>query len=831
MNDGQVSPVAHHRKSDGATQTLEQHLLGVAALARAFADKVGLADQGELIGLLHDLGKYSEQFQNYIRSAVGLINPDADEFVDAAGLKGKVDHSTAGAQLVWQKLSAEGEMGRLAGQILALCIASHHSGLIDCLSSDASSTGEDLFSKRMDKAEDRAHLHEVTRKMAPAIERRFDALAGRAGCIADIQRAIAQITRNARDPQQSNGSKFFKLGLLVRLLFSCLVDADRVDTANFESTRAKKVRPIGHYPGWDLLIERLERHLRQFKTETSVDQLRKRVSEQCHDRAASNPGVFTLTVPTGGGKTLASLRFALHHAKNHELDRVIYVVPYTTIIDQNAKVARGILEPRSEGVTPGSVVLEHHSNLTPEQQGWREKMLSENWDAPVVFTTSVQLLETLFGGGTRGARRMHQLANAVLIFDEIQTLPVNCVHLFCNGINFLVDHCGSSTVLCTATQPLLNRVDASKGALRFSSENEIIPDVPRLFDDLERVQVLNRRKAGGWALEEIASLAQGEVETVGSCLVIVNTKRAATELFEHCRKRAVIPVYHLSTRMCPAHRMEILQGIERLLKSDQRLLCVSTQLIEAGVDVDFGAVVRFTAGVDSIAQAAGRCNRHGRRSQRGRVHVVNPAEENLDRLTDIRIGRDNAERLLQEMENDPARFGTSVLAPQAIEAYFQYYFFDRRGEMDYAVSTEKIGHDDTLLNLLSVNSVAVGEYARKRGSEPSLLLRHSFMSAARAFKAIDAPTRGVVVPHTDAGKELINELCFAFEVDKQFDLLRRAQRYTVNLFPHELERLQHEGAVHQVQEGTDILYLHENYYSQDFGLSLTPSGQTGLLNA
>lgn len=819
--------LAHHRRSDGAKQALSDHLLGVARLARSHAAKIGMEEQGELLGLLHDLGKYSDEFQGYLGSAVGLINPDGDGYVEAHGLKGKVDHSTAGAQLVWRKMSEQGDMGRLAGEILALCIASHHSGLIDCLSSSSTSVGEDVFTKRMNKDEARAHLQEVTAKMDAAIVARFDELTRHAGLIEGMEKAIRAMT--AKDYSPTQCIKLFKIGMLLRILFSCLIDADRIDTADFESPRVMRNRPMGRYLGWRLLIERLERHLQQFNEETAVNLLRRRVSEQCRDRAAGKKGVFTLSVPTGGGKTLASLRFALHHAEKHSLDRVIYVVPYTTIIDQNAKVVRDILEPSDEGALPGSAVLEHHSNLTPEQQGWREKMLSENWDAPVVFTTSVQLLETLFGGGTRGARRMHQLANAVVIFDEVQTLPINCVHIFCNAINFLVDHCGSTVVLCTATQPLLNRVDYSKGALRFSAENEIIPDVPRLFEDLERVQVLNRLKPGGWTDDEIARLALEEVEKSGSCLVIVNTKRAAAALFEICRQQTTIPVVHLSTRMCPAHRMDRLSQVTgRLNENGQRVLCISTQLIEAGVDVDFGSVIRFIAGADSIAQAAGRCNRNGRRDP-GRVHIVNPAKESLDRLHDIRIGRDNTERLLSEMTREPTRFGTDLLAPRAIEAYFKYYFFDRRDQMDYPISS--VGHDDTLLNLLSINSEAKREYERTQGRLPDLPLRQSFMSAARAFKAIDAPTRGVLVPYGEAGKDLINQFCSAFEVDKQFDLLRRAQRYSVNLFPHELERLRQNGAVHPVQEGTDILYVHGSYYSPDYGLSLTAGDQLEVLNA
>ncbi len=832
MNKEMPHYIAHVRKAGGETQCLEGHLLGVAEIAKELASKIHLEHQGELIGLLHDLGKYSNEFQAYLKSAVGLINQDEDEFVDAQGLKGKVDHSTAGAQLIWEELSKQGVMGGIAGQVLALCIASHHSGLIDCLSSNANKPVEDIFTKRAGKRDDQSHLREAMSKMDLLINKRFRELSSMPSVIGGIEESIRKVARGEKDEIIIR----FKVGLLVRFLFSCLIDADRVDTADFERPKAAKHRLNGEYTEWPLLIERLESHLQGFTLRNSIDEIRRSISDHCLNGSIRDKGIYTLTVPTGGGKTLASLRFALHHAERHKMDRVIYVIPFTSIIDQNAKVVRDILEPTKDD--RGRVVLEHHSNLTPEQQGWREKMLTENWDAPVVFTTSVQLLEAIFGGGTRGARRMHQLANAVLIFDEIQTLPVNCVHLFCNAMNFLVEHCGSTVVLCTATQPLLNRVDQSKGALKFTKNDDLMPDVKGLFDDLKRVEVLNRRKPGGWTDEEIARLALDEVVQSGSCLVIVNTKKSAQTLFRLCREAAGIQTFHLSTNMCPAHRKEILDEIRQLLDDESLVLCISTQLIEAGVDVDFGAVIRYTAGLDSIAQAAGRCNRNGKQKDAdgnpkvGRVHVVNPAVENIDRLKDIQCGKGITERLLDDVEAGSEDFGGNLIGPKAIERYFEYFFFDRHQEMDYPVSAQTVGRDDTLLNLLSSNSLAMDEYGRNYGTAPNIYLRQSFMSAARAFKVIDAPTRGIIVPYGEAGRDLINDLCSAFEVEKQFELLRRAQQYTVNVFPQDLERFQKAGAVHEIQKGVDILYLSDTrYYNQSFGLSQTPEGTMEVLNA
>ena len=847
MNNA-VLYIAHQRKSDKKEQSLETHLLEVSIIAKSLAAKIGLQDQGELIGLLHDLGKYSDEFQIYLKSAVGLIDQDKDDYVDAKSKKGKVDHSTAGAQLVWQELSTrDNKMGPIVGQMLSLCIASHHSGLIDCLSSDTHSFGEDRFTKRIEKPDGLTHFREAIAKMDKTIEARFRELVSNPELIDGVIKSLQQIA----ELERKNGDEQivrFKVGMLVRYLFSCLIDADRINSADFEKPRAAKARRHGQYIEWTHLINRLDSHLSRFSANKPIDKLRVSISQHCRDKAENEKGIYTLTVPTGGGKTLASLRFALHHADKHKMERIIYAIPFTSIIDQNVDVVRAVLEPNSfcwipgaknripldatrkilepGGVESGSVVLEHHSNLMPEEENWKTKMLVENWDAPVIFTTNVQMLETLFGAGTRGPRRLHQLANAVLVFDEIQTLPVNCIHLFCNAINFLVERCGTTVVLCTATQPLMDRVEQSKGALRIQPSNEIMPDVGELFRKLKRVEVLNQRKPGGWSDKEVAILAMEEARKANSCLVIVNTKKSAQAIFQLCRdEKTAMPIYHLSTSMCPVHRRAILAEIRQRLKAEEPILCISTQLIEAGVDVDFGAVIRSVAGLDSIAQAAGRCNRNGLRDI-GHVHVVNLSEERVDMLVDIACGQRVTERLLDEFEKDPARFDNDLLSPSAIACYFNYYFAERRGEMDYPVSSKVLGHDDTLLNLLAGNANAAEEFRRCHGTPFSLYLRQSFMAAAKAFKSIDAPTRGVIVPYGSAGKKLIGELCGAFEVEKQFKLLRRAQQYTVNVFPHQLEKLQKENALHEIQDGVDILYLADaRYYNEDFGLSLTPEGK------
>lgn len=804
------------------SQSLKSHLEGVAKLSRKNAEKIGCAGYGEILGLLHDIGKYGKNFQEYIKSAIGLLNPDDDDdFVDAVGLRGKIDHSTAGAQLLWNKLKKGTNPQRIIGQILSLCLVSHHSGLIDCLTTNSEGT-IDTFSKRLNKLDEKTHFTECRDLLEPEIRYRIESIINDNKFTEQIVRKIENIVFKAPEMKPNSVVVQFQFALLTRFLFSCLIDADRQDSADSEKLFTQKYRQQGMYCPWSILISRLENELEQFKTERLIDTYRKDISNHCLNAATREKGLFTLTVPTGGGKTLASLRFALHHAKVHDLDRVIYVIPFTSIIDQNADVVRKILEPDDVLQEKGRIILEHHSNIGSEKQSWKEKLLTENWDAPVVYTTMVQLLETLFGAGTRDVRRMHQLAKAIIIFDEIQTLPIKCVHMFCNAINFLINQCGSSIVLCTATQPLLGNIDNLKGALSISNSNEIMPDIHKLFSDLKRVEVIDKRKPKGWKNEEIARMAIEEFEISGSCLIVVNMKKSARELFRIISDiKNEIKCYHLSTGMCPAHRKELLNAMQLRLKENLPTICISTQLIEAGIDIDFGCVIRFMAGLDSVAQAAGRCNRNGVRAF-GHVYIVNPVEEDLDCLKDIAIGKDKTERVLNDFNEAPEKYNDDRIGPKLLCWYYQNYFYGQKSVMDYPISERLSGRTDTLLNLLSANSLATSAYGLAKGCLPEMFLRQSFMSAAEVFRSIDAPNHSVIVPYGDAGKEIINNLCSAFKVEKQFKLLRQAQQFTVNLFSNEFEKLINLKVLYPIQEKTEIYWLDGRYYSEQFGISYEP---------
>ena len=817
--------IAHVRKSDGQPQSLQTHLTETAEIAKFLASKLDLDQAGELLGLMHDFGKYSRKFQKYIHDETGLFNPDLDD-EESTPNGSKVDHSTAGAQWVYRELrkfgAAQG-IGELFGQMLGLCIASHHGeGLIDCLDGE----GNPKWIERFNKTDELTHLAECEQNADEDVLQKAKELAGE-NLIRSLLNAVKPILS---DQATNNKIKEIYLGCLTRFLFSCLIDADRINSSDFEREAQKEVRRLTEKPDWQSAIDKLEAKLAGFENRPAeeikpIDEIRRKISDDCLKRAADSQGIYTLTVPTGGGKTLASLRYALHHAQKHNLDRIIYIIPYTSIIDQNAQAVREILGE--------DWVLEHHSNLEPEKQNWQDKLLSENWDKPIVFTTMVQFLDAWFGGGTRGARHIHPMTNAVLIFDEIQTLPVKCVHLFCNVLNWLTAFGKSTAVLCTATQPLLGESGlqnfpegkresiAAHGLLKQPAHAEIMgTDEQReeLYQKLSRVEIRFNEKAGGWNVQEAGVFLLEQFQTTPSCLFIVNTKKWAQELYQYCQRQNVPPeaLFHLSTNQCAAHRKAIFDTIKARLENKQPVICISTQLIEAGVDISMACVIRALGGLDSIAQAAGRCNRHGEKEGKGQVWVLNLQEQDFTRiLPDIQAGKTHAERVFRDFA------GQDILQPAAMERYFEYYFYQRSDEMSYSIKNSTTG---SLLDWLSDNALnPYGEKNNKR-SKPLPLLMQSFKSAGRAFQAIDAPTHAVIVPYGE-GAELIAKLCGEWDPKEMYDAKKKAQRYSVNVFPNVWDKLQKENALYETIEGSGIYYLNERYYNDEFGLSLDETSE------
>ena len=731
---------AHINPTSLKEQSVKDHLYHVAILSKEFGAKVSLESTAELIGMLHDMGKETNKFNAYIHYCAAHPNDKS--------LRGSINHSTAGAKFIYDNFyKTKDPYQRLTAQLISLAICSHHGGLIDCLDlkgfdifTDKMHTDKEIFydealSNFKAEYQDMDYIHELFFRAKE-----------------EIKAILAQI--NTIDGSKIFGQ--FAVGTLEKYIFSCVIDADRYDTYAFMEG-CERQSGIDKIALWNELASTLENKLEGFPKRSKIDLLRAEISQICKEFARNEPGIYQLSVPTGGGKTLSSLRYALEHARLFNKDRIIYIIPFTTIIDQNAKEITEILGR-------DDVIFEHHSNLIIDNKNIDKnenddeyeayKLLTERWDSPIILTTMVQFLDTLFRGGTRSVRRMHNLANSILIFDEIQAIPIKCINMFNSAINFLSTVGKATVILCTATQPLLEKTERS---LKLSDYPNIISNRDDQFSQFKRVNLLDKRISGGYSPAFLKELVLKTMELVASVLVILNTKNSAREIFKELRRANTdLPpekqylVFHLSTNMCPAHRLKILQKIKEKL-GQTRVICISTQLIEAGVNISFGCVIRALAGLDSIAQAAGRCNRHGE-TFCSDVYIVNVEGENVGKLADIKEGQKCTERVLDEFAENPGLFDHDLLSPKVMERYYQYYFYNRRNEMNYTLP--KPNNDKTMYGLLSGNEESANTFTERNGFRSELLLKQAFKTAGNTFEVIDQKTTGVIVPYEE-GKDLI----------------------------------------------------------------------------
>lgn len=585
----------------------------------------------------------------------------------------------------------------------------------------------------------------------------------------------------------------YSLAFLARMLFSCLVDADFLATERFmNGVRAGERESVA---GLDFvsLQKKLDDHLAGLVTKSAssglsdspVNVIREEVRKDCVSAAGLPSGLFTLTVPTGGGKTLSSMAFALRHAREHGLDRVIYVIPYTSIIEQNAKVFRGVFGE--------DAVLEHHGNVDYESGDSRMRLLAENWDAPIVVTTSVQFFESLHANRASACRKLHNLARSVVILDEAQSLPIDLLRPCLRSLDELVRHYGTSVVLCTATQPAVLAGQLAKGGLTGGAEGcrEIIPAGRRLHERLRRV--VAERIPGKISDAELLELVAGH----SSALVVVNTRSHARELFKAAHARfPERPVFHLSAQMCPQHRAEILNVVKGLLKFQKTCLLVSTQLIEAGVDIDFPCVFREMAGADSLAQSSGRCNREGRLPEPGRVFFFESSENHSPPGFLATAAAKGGEVLaLPEFADD-------LLSPDLVTRYFEllYRFY----------SDNKQG-----LDRLSVLSDLIPPSTPKCRDD---FLVYKFRTLGERFHLISEPSISVFVPYGKEGRQLCEELRSTYAIGEQRKLARKLQRYSVSLRgPEPLD--ENGNLLAELVHGTWwVLTSPEQYYDKDFGI-------------
>ncbi|GAB6088494.1 CRISPR-associated helicase Cas3' [Spirochaeta dissipatitropha] len=732
-----------------APHDLYSHLVEVAKRASDYASGFGNPDWANVAGLWHDLGKYKPSFQSYIRTASGYMGEINNE-----GGVGKVDHSIVGAILAKQKY---GDSGICFAKVLAYLIAGHHAGLPD-FDHTAGIGGALSMRWREEK-----HLKEAMHSEIPSE-------------IISVDLPASMPCKLEAGPE-TEALMEENLHLWIRMLFSCLVDADFLDTEAYMSPESADQRGSITISMQSLKL-RIDDYLSQLtgsSDSSKVNQIRASILRQCRDNAGKQPGVFSLTVPTGGGKTLSGMAFALEHALKHGKQRIIVAIPYTSIIEQTAEQYRKVFG--------ADAVIEHHSNLNPDTETSVARLASENWDAPIIVTTNVQLFESLFAARTSACRKLHNIVNSVILLDEAQMLPPQYLQPIISSMRGLVKMFGCSIVLSTATQPVLSgTIDLGMEVLNGfdpAEVSEIIDKPDMLSSQLQRVQITTLKQDDGKSSWQEIADAMLEHDQV---LTIVNSRRDCRQLFDLLPEGTI----HLSALMCPEHRSEVIHFIKGKLKQKESLRVVSTQLVEAGVDIDFPVVFRAMAGFDSIAQAAGRCNREGKLKQLGKVYIFRPEHDAPPGL--LRKGQYAGEDVLQAFPET-----ATSLDPEIFRSYFNQFYtrlssFDEKG----------------IMNLLA------GDRSRD--------FCFQFRTAAREFRLIDSSEQRSIAVWHKHGANLIEQLEL-YGPNRQ--LMRKIQRFTISVPNPIAQKLESQGSIRNVH-GMDGLYVQNatKLYSEIYGLNM-----------
>lgn len=733
-------PLAHVRplpNGEWVKHYLDEHLREVAKLAGMFAEHFGSEGWANLAGLWHDLGKYSPRFQTRIKRKSGY-DPEAH----IEGGEGRPNHATAGALHACEHLGAK-------GRLLAYLIAGHHAGLPDWSSSEA---GAAALSERLKSKE---YLEEIP---------------------------FAEIPTSISAPDDVQFSKprggADGLHLWLRMLFSCLVDADFLDTEKFmDGDKADSRKGYRDLPSLLADFDLFMANKSASADPTPVNAIRADILRQCREKAVLSPGLYSLTVPTGGGKTLSGMAFALRHAVQHNKQRIIYVIPYTSIIEQTAGIFREIF---------GDNVVEHHANLDPDKEDARSRLATENWDAPIIVTTNVQFFESLFAARTSRCRKLHNIVSSVVVLDEAQLLSPEFLQPIADVMNQLATHYGVTFVLSTATQPALGSFQPFGGkAFRgLDKVHEIIDDPDALYQQLKRVEVSvpdDLQTPRDW--ENVAT----ELLQHPSVLCIVSRRDDARELHRlmaaHEEGKSTL---HLSALMCGEHRSRIIRYIKWRLKKNKPLRVISTQLVEAGVDVDFPVVYRALAGLDSIAQAAGRCNREGKQNGLGRVVVFVPPKPAPPGL--LRQAAQISVSLLSGSAND-------VLGRDLARQFFEHLYVR-------APSLDKHGIHELL-------------------TQDARECEIQFRSVAEKFRLIDDSAYQTILVRYGDGHKLLDRL----EIEGPHrKLMRKLQRYSVNIPKRLFTQLEKQGVVRKSKRLSGMfIQVGDTLYDKSLGVVIDGS--------
>ena len=772
-----------HINEDAIVQTNQEHSVGTAEIARKNLETIGLGKTAFLSGLLHDCGKFTEEFREY------LLRASAGENVQ----KGSVIHTFAGVSLLLKKFHTDkGDYADAAAEIMACAVGSHH-GLFDCIDPN----GQSGFLHRLRKQADYDEK---------AISNFF------AFCCSEMElkhrwkesfEELKPVMAHCFDLGGDDSSETaFYIGLLCRLITSALIDGDRTDTMRFMTGMDPKAST--QYD-WEKCLDRIRDYLADFPADSEIQKARKNLSAACETAGTKKTGIYRLDMPTGAGKTLGGLRFAASHAMRRGKKRIIYVAPLLSILDQNATVIRA-------AVQDDTVILEHHSNVIKEDFDETElqkyELLSDNWDSPIVITTMVQFLNTLFGGKTTQVRRFCALCDSVILLDEVQSIPNKMLSLFNLSITFLTEICHATVVLCSATQPLFEN-EKIEHRLLFTPDSLLDKKVLEPYSNVfKRTRIIDK---GNLRIEDIPDFAEELLEQNSSVLVVCNKKAEAEAIYNLCLD---LPCrcFHLSASMCMRHRKDTLQQLTESLMSGEKVLCISTQVIEAGVDISFETVVRMTTGLDSIVQAAGRCNRNGEKESAD-VFIVNGSNEKLKGLNDIKKAQDAALQLLTVYKKDPERFGFDLAGQEAVN----YYYWRLYAEMESGSADYPLNDGTSLYDLLAENESFLERSSEGNGNE-NYYLNQAFKTAGNKFEVLDSNQTSVVVHYGDSD-ELILQLCEAEKMPfgQQVALINHLKPYTVSIYDYQRRKYEEWEAIQYYMDGK-VAVLDKNFYSDKIGL-------------
>ena len=791
MDETEVrQPVSDHNRQTS------QYALNALAAAR-------LGGAAKLVGLLHDMGKYTVRYRGYLENAVYGMGPT---------VRGSVNHSFAAVRYLLEHYHGRASpCGPLTAELLAYAAGAHH-GLFDCVDGDHRSG----FQHRLEK-EDIGYeeaVHSFLQYCAG--EEELDALFAEAE--AEIEQAYRKLIPLLRQDETASEEARFYLGMLARLLLSAVIEGDRRDTAEFE----QGVRfPQDRTPEelrilWETLSDRVDRKLGELPHRTEVEKARREISDRCRAFAEKPGGIYRLNVPTGAGKTLSSLRYALAHAARYGKSRIVFTSPLLSILDQNASVIR-------QYIGDDSLILEHHSNIVQEQapdnpeaqeELDRREFLTATWESNIIITTLVQLLDTLFSGRGSCIRRFHSLCGSVIVIDEVQTVPSHLLTLFHLAVSFLSEVCGATVILCSATQPCS---EAARHPIAVPTP-DMVPYDQALWRAFQRTEL---RDAGALPLAEIPAFAAGILAEADSLLIVCNKKNESAGILR-AMETLDCQCFHLSAAMCMAHRRAVLSEMEAALErlrrepgAGRKVVCVSTQVIEAGVDISFARVIRLLAGMDSVVQSAGRCNRNGESADPAPVFALQCADEGLEHLPDIRRARDASQALLAEFHRAPEALDGDLTSDAAIRFYYHCLYRELKEIQDGPVAAE--GQPTSLFALLSANDKFVDVKACPDCR--SYLLAQAFRTAGKSFSVFDGDTTDVLVPY-GGGRELIlalGELRLPYDLPQIQALLKKAKPYTVSVYPWQKKKLEELHALIPLCGGS-ILALQEGYYDPVTGL-------------